>query len=592
MDRSTYLIARRPPLNFMKRFFPYFKYLSDVKWIFITAVLAGVIGGVVSGAGLPWVMKTVIPSVFDQSDRPIMELLKVASLLPLMFLIQGVFLFFNVYWVSFCGIKVVEGIQTHVFEHMQKLPLQFYNKNKSGDLLSRLMADTQMMRTAIVDVANDIVIQPCKLLGAIGYIVWLSIQNSESIFVLVCLGAIPLCIFPIRKIGKKLFRKAQAVQLQMGGLTASVSDDIQAPLEIRAYNMQQGVVAKFRKQITSLLKARMKVVKYDNWLSPIIDVISACGIAVTIVYAGRAGMSFTSEVLPLLTALYMSYAPLKRLGKIHTKVQKATASLDRVEYILNYPDELPEADKPIPMEDIKGEVSFEQVSFSYGEESILRDVDVSIPSGQVVALVGPTGAGKTTFANLIPRFYDIVDGRVLIDGNDVRAVSKHALRESIALVSQSSVLFNETVMGNIRIGRPKASDAEVMAAAKQAHAHDFIGKLDEGYQTKVGERGARLSGGQRQRIAIARAFLKDAPILILDEATSALDSETEAQIQDALESLVKGRTTFIIAHRFSTIKIADRILVFEKGCIVADGPHEIIYEDNSLYRNLHDRQSG
>ena len=513
--------------------------------------------------------------------------------MPAVFFARGASQFVNQYLVAYCGNKVLEFIQVDLFKCLQRLPLRFFNKHKSGDLLSRLMGDTQMMRMIVVNVANDIIIQPMQLIGALGFLVWMSMQKSEFFFLLICLATIPICVFPIRLIGRKLLRKAKVVQEQIGDLTASVTDSLQAPTEIRAYNMQERVAHSFHQQVQKLFKVRMKVVKYDKALGPIVEMVSACGLAITIVYAGRANMDFKEDIVPLLMALYMSYDPLKKLGKIHARIQNATASLDRVEYVLHYPDELPEPESPVPMESVNGDVGFDQVTFSYDEEPVLEDVTLRVPAGQVVALVGPSGAGKSTFANLIPRFYDVSQGRVTVDGNDVRAVRKHTLRDAIAIVSQTPVLFNETVMENIRIGRPEASDDEVVAAARKAHAHDFIvGTLDDGYETEVGERGTRLSGGQKQRVAIARSFLKDAPILILDEATSALDSESESKVQEALEELVKGRTTFIIAHRFSTIKIAERILVFEAGRIIADGSHEELHASSPLYRGLYDRQSG
>ena len=578
----------------MKRFLPYYKYLLEVKWYFLLAVLAGVVFGVATGWGLPRILEKAVPEMLKGSEVPLWEVVKVASLIPLVFGVRGVSQYVNGYLVNYCGFRVLERIQVRVFSRLQILPLSFFQRNKSGDLLSRLMGDTQMMRTVIVDIANQLIMQPMVLMGALIYLAVKSYEQSEFFILLVCLGTIPLCVFPIRILGKKLLKKAKKLQAESGELTASVTDSLQAPQEIRAYNMQDSMVGKFRANLIELFRSRMKVVKYDKLMSPSIEIVTSFGMAITIVYAGKQGMDFKTDLFPLMTALFLCYDPVKKLGAIHGKIQKGLASLNRIEYILNHEDNLPEAERPIPFDDIQADVTFENVDFAYNETTVLKGIDVSVPAGQVVALVGRSGAGKSTFSSLILRFYDVLNGKVCVDGKDVRAISKHSLRDKIAIVAQSPVIFNESVMENIRIGRPDASDAEVISAAKKAHADDFINNLEggQGYQTPVGEKGGSLSGGQRQRIAIARAFLKDAPILILDEATSALDSESEAKIQDALEQLVKGRTTFIIAHRFSTIKIADRILVFDRGEIVADGAHEDIYPKSELYRDLYDRQSG
>lgn len=579
----------------MKRFFPYYRYLLEVKWRFLLAVLAGIGFGVATGAGMPLMMKKVLPEMFKGDEVPWVELVPVALILPAAFLARGICQFVNAYFINYCGMHVLERIQVRIFSKLQSLSIGFFEQNKSGDLLSRLMGDTQRMRTVVVNISNDLVKQPMVLISAVGYLVWESFKHGEMFFLLVCLATIPLCVLPIRAFGKKLKRKAERVQHGIGDITAAVTDGLQAPQEIRAYNMQEKMVSAFRHKVLQLFKARLKVVKYDKMISPSVEIISSLGIAATILYAGRAGMKFDEDLMPLLMALYLCYDPVKVLGKINARIQEGTASLDRIEYILDHDAILPDPEKPLSLENVKGEVKFDHVSFGYKEgQTVLNDINLTVPQGQVVALVGPSGAGKTTFASLIPRFYDVTEGIISVDGYDIRAVEKKALRDSIALVSQNPVLFNETVMENIRIGRPGASDAEVIAAAKKAHADDFIREMEggEGYYTSVGERGSNLSGGQRQRIAIARAFLKDAPVLVMDEATSALDSDSEAKIQKELEELVRGRTTFIIAHRFSTIKICDRILVFDQGHVVADGSHEKIYETSALYRELYDRQSG
>ena len=452
----------------MKRFLPYYKYLFEVKWYFLTAVLAGIVFGVASGWGLPRILEKAVPEMLKGDEVPIWEAIKVALLIPLAFGMRGASQYVNSYLVNYCGFHVLERIQVRVFKRLQVLPLGFFQKNKSGDLLSRLMGDTQMMRTVIVDIANQIIMQPMVLIGALFYLAVKSYEQSEFFILLVCIGTIPLCVFPIRIFGRKLLKKAKKLQKQSGELTASVTDSLQDPQDIRAYNMQDSVVGKFRASLLELFRSRMKVVKYDKLMGPSIEIVSSFGMAVTIVYAGKENMDFQKDLFPLMTALFLCYDPIKKLGAIHAKVQKGLASLDRIEFILNHEDDLPEPENPVPLGDDCGEVIFEGLDFAYNESAVLKDVNVKIPAGQVVALVGPSGAGKSTFSSLIPRFYDATEGNVYIGGNDVRALSKHSLRDKIAIVAQSPVIFNESVMENIRLGRPGASDAEVIAAAKKA----------------------------------------------------------------------------------------------------------------------------
>ncbi|RYD70312.1 MAG: ATP-binding cassette domain-containing protein [Verrucomicrobiaceae bacterium] len=289
-------------------------------------------------------------------------------------------------------------------------------------------------------------------------------------------------------------------------------------------------------------------------------------------------------------ALYMCYDPMKKLGEIHTRMKQGEASLDRLETILHAEEGVTDPKNPVTISKVEGRVSFHRVNFAYGDNPALKGINLEVPAGQVVALVGPSGAGKTTFASMVPRFYDPVEGSIMLDGVDLRELRLKDLRDHITIVPQEAVLFSGTIFENIKLGRMNASEEEVKEAARQAHAHDFILALPDGYNTQVGERGAQLSGGQKQRISIARAFLKNAPVLILDEATSALDSEAEARIQEELANLTRGRTTFIIAHRFSTIRIADRILVFEGGKIVGDGTFQELQEKHDLFRNLLEMQ--
>ncbi len=573
-----------------------------MKWHFLIGVLAGLVYAAASGAGLPLMTKVVFPVLFNEDpaqskwyvDWLISKIGQVSRddlliytclWIPAVFLLRAAAGYTNAYFIQYVGMKVVEAIRTDLFVKLQTLPLAFFRRNQSGDLLARLMNDTQMLQGVIAQASSDLIKQPATLLFALGTVGWLSFKDRSFFIALIALLSVPLCIFVIRAAGKKLMRRARVLQERGGDLSASLSESLQSALEIRAYNLQETQTLRFKKRVTEILRLTMKVVKYRQIISPSIEVVAATGFAAALFFGVRAGMTLEG-FLALGMALYMSYEPMKKLGAIHSLFQQGKASVDRIEYILHADDTIanPANPKPCPVP-TKG-ISFRKVTFAYGDVPVLHEVNLDIPAGQVVALVGPSGAGKTTFAHLVPRFYDPQQGDVCLDGIPIRDFLKNDLREHIAVVPQMPSLFLGTLEENIRVGKQDATHAEVVAAAKKAFAHDFIMAMPDGYETSVGERGDLLSGGQRQRIAIARAFLKDAPILILDEAMSALDSESEAAIQQALAELVKGRTTLIIAHRFSSIRIADRILVFRDGRIVSDGSHEQLRDLDPTYQAM------
>jgi subfamily B ATP-binding cassette protein MsbA len=360
---------------------------------------------------------------------------------------------------------------------------------------------------------------------------------------------------------------------------------------VRAFGLEERELARFGRATSGLVTAQMKIVKYAQALTPAIEILSAIGIAATLIFASTHNVKWETFIA-IITALYLCYEPIKKIGYLNTEMNRGAASLERLEHVLHEPLTITDPVAPVPVTQLRGQLSFQQVNFSYGETPALRDINVTIPAGTVCALVGPSGAGKSTFANLVPRFFEVAAGSVSIDGLDVRSLRLADLRRNIALVSQEPVLFNDTIYHNLALGTPNATREAIMAAAENAHAHEFITQLPLGYDTPVGERGALLSGGQKQRIAIARAFLRQAPILILDEATSSLDSDSEAAVQDALRQLVIGKTVLIIAHRFSTIRDASMILVFDQGRIVAQGDHASLYAANALYKSLYDRQQG
>jgi len=596
------------------RFRPYRSLLRPDIGKFWLGIITGLIAGAASGAGLPLMMQEVFPIIFAGEDgsfkeapkwlreiitffgspvSPKIVLMFACGMLPVVFIFRGLGTFFSTYLISYVGVSVLEKLRLKCFAKLQHLPLSFHSKMKGGDLMSRIMGDTTILQQALVQASVDIIVQPFTLLWAIGYLIVASLENQAVGIILIALLSVPLCVLPIRIVGKKLLKKAKLLQAETGDLNAVLSENLASQPEVRAYNMQDSQISYFSKLGQKFVRTTMKTIKYKRLTSPLIEIVSAFGIAVAIYYGSKSGLTL-EQFLPVVAALFFCYEPVKKLGTVQNRLKQGEASLNRLELILNADDSLPNPINPQTWETIEGAISFKDVSFSYKSDSVLSDLSFEIAAGSTVALVGASGAGKTTVVNLIERFYDVNSGSVSIDGIDVRDVDVTHLRDQIAFVSQNPILFSGTIEENIRIGKSDATQEEVIKAAQDAYAHDFISQLPDGYNTHLGERGTGLSGGQRQRIAIARANLKNAPILILDEATSALDAESESHVHDAFMRLSRGRTTLIIAHRFSSIRAADRILVFEKrvtgGAITGDGTHEDLLESHNAYRDLYEKQ--
>ena len=593
-----------PTLLRYRRLLPF---LKPAKWHVVTGFLSGAAYAALSGAGLPLMIYAVVPVFFGKEAEADERVVKFAHYLfganyqdsllllacfglPLLFLLSGVFGFANRYLLNRAGFIFLEQLRMAVFSRMQQLPLAFYQQHKSGDLVSRLVADCDQLKSLVVNTSNDIIKQPLSLIAVVGALIYLSITKHSALVTLVALGSVPLCVLPIRMLTRRLIRRSRMVARQSGELASTITESLQSPLEIQAYNLQDQQRERLGIRVKEILRLSMKTVKYQALTSPLIEFVAACGFAVALFFGVRHGMELAT-FSAMAFALFRAYEPVKKLTALQGFVSAGQAALERLEQILDAEDTVPNPASPKALPVASSDIVFDKVSFVYPNRTTeappaLANVSVRINPGDVVALVGASGAGKSTFTLLIPRFYDPTAGSVTLGGVDLREADKTALRAKIAVVPQMPVLFNASIADNIRVGQTGASDEAVRAAARQAFVHDFIESLPQGYETTVGERGALVSGGQRQRIAIARAFLKDAPVLILDEAMSALDSESEAMIHDALRKLVQGRTTLMIAHRFSSISLATRVLVFEEGRITGDGAPAALMQTHAVYRRM------
>jgi len=562
-----------------------------------------------SALGLPFLVGRILPAALDPAARgqpllafpdwlgwspwilpPGSEVAFAVAFLPGVFLVRSLSQWGSGTLVNLVGLRVVESVRAELFARIQRLPVRAFARLPTGDLVQRLTADVQSVRVVLVDVASDLLVQPFTLLFALAAIVLTCLSREGGGLFLACLAVIPVSVLLVRKLGKAAATRLRGSYQGMTRLGSIAIENLQSPREVRAYNLEEREIARYAAESRLMTRFFARYIRYEKALSPLLELVAACGIALAVWLGARSGLRL-EDLLLIITALYMGYDPVKKLGRVTQQLRIARVGLDRIREVLDAPDDVPEPARPVPLGPVAGRLRLDRVSFAYDREPVLRDVTLDIPAGQSVALVGPSGSGKSTLVNLIPRFFDPSEGSVSLDGRDLRSLRLAELRGAVALVSQEPVLFHDTIRENIRLGRLGATDAEVDEAARLAGALDFIRAFPAGMETSVGERGSALSGGQRQRVAIARAFLRDAPVLLLDEATSALDTDSERAVQGALRDLMRGRTTLIVAHRFSTIRDVDRVVVIEAGRVVADGPREAVYAGNALFRRLWDQQS-
>lgn len=575
----------------MEKFTRYFKYFRPVVWYLVVAIFFGIIFGASSGL-MPYIVKVVLRTVFEPEDGAVYttaQVLGIAALLPAVFVFRGLAGVISGYLMSYCSIDSLRRMKQDIFARVQSYPVAFFDRFTTGDLLVRLSGDTASVQAIFLTFSSEFFKQFFQLMGGIGALVWISYSTGKVMFLGVFILAAPFCVLPVQVIRKRLKRNSRQAQIELSSIAQLFNENLDAVHEVRVFNLQRQQISKFERMNMDYQRLNLKVVKYELMQQPFMEILASVLIAGMFVYIYKLEIGFAVFAEVGIT-LYLIIDPIKRIMRMASDFIKSMPLIDRINEVLDYETTVPEAASPVALGRAAGAYEFRNVNFSYKDKPVLSDASIRIPAGTSCALVGESGAGKSTFAKLAMRFYDPCSGEIRLDGIPLRDVALADLYANIGSVPQYPVLFNDTIFENIRLARPGASDAEVYEAARKAYADEFVRELENGYDTVVGERGDRLSGGQKQRIAIARVFLKDAPIIFLDEATSALDSNSEAYIQQALDTLMRGRTVFIIAHRFSTIKNADKIIVFREGRIIDFGTHAELMERCEYFRGLYERQ--
>lgn len=557
-------------------------YLKPYWGLLLISALCSIIVGAMDGA-FAYLVEPVLKKIFSGKNTDIFILVPLGVIA--LFLVRGICRFVYDSTIKLAGQKAIQDIRNDLYQSTIYKDMSFYNKQATGSLMSCMTNDISMMQEGMANVVCGLfrdLISFASLLAVIFYRDWQ--------LAILCFVVLPITVYPAQIIGKRIKRAARRSLDVMGGIGAILQETFSGIKVIKAFGLESKVVSRFQSENLAYLSQYKKYIKYESLAMPISEMITSFGIAAVIWLGGSQVMSgrmTPSELFSFIAAMIMLFNPVKKLQNSYNVIQRSAGGAERVFAQMDVQRLICDAEDAQQVERISGKVVLQDVSFGYADEVVLEGISLEVPPGSMVALVGPSGGGKSTLAALLMRLYDVRQGEILLDGIDIRQIKLESLNKQIALVDQETTLFNDTIANNIRYGKSAASDQEVEDAARAAFAHDFIVELPEGYQTNIGDRGLRLSGGQRQRICIARALLKNAPILILDEATSALDTESEKMVQQALDNLMRNRTTFVIAHRLSTVMHADMIVVIEKGRIVEVGSHSDLVEGSGLYSRLH-----
>ena len=555
------------------------------KRILLTFLCMVLVAG--TSASMIYLLKDVVDQVLIARDRTMLYLLP-GAIIGLA-IISGLAGYFEAVNMEVIGHRMVANLQTSMYRGIIRADLQFFHDNAVGNLISRFINDANLLRYSMAKALTGLVKDSLLVM----FLLLILVFHNWSL-ALLTVFVFPLALYPIVRIGKRLRKISRNTQVETGDLTTILDETFQGARHVKAYTMEERESQRASDAIERVFMLTRKAARVQAISRPLMESLGGIALACAILYGGLQvidGVMTTGELASFMAALLAAYKPMKNIANLNATLQQGLAAAQRVFSVLDLRSNITDRNNARPIQDVRGEIGFDDVHFRYTDKSTaLNGISLSVDAGKTVALVGPSGAGKSTVLNLIPRFYDVGSGRVTIDGRDVRDVTLDSLRDNIALVSQEILLFDDTIRANIAYGKPDATEEEIVRAASDAGAAEFISQFPDGYDTRVGGRGAKLSGGQRQRIAIARAMLKDAPVLLLDEATSALDTETERQVQAALSRLKQGRTTVVIAHRLSTIVDADRIFVMENGKILETGSHAELIARGGAYAKLYAMQ--
>lgn len=559
---------------------------SKPYWWRIAIAMVATLGVAGTDGAIAYMVKPILEKIFSQKDLHIFIVLPIGVIVVYVF--RGICRFTYDYYMATAGQLAIQDIRQQLYGKNMSLSMRFFTNNPTGALMSRVLNDVNLMQEGVANIVTGLMRDGLTALALLGVIFYRNWELAAISFI-----AIPATVYPAQKIGKRIKKLSSQSLGKLGDISGVLQETFSGIKVIKAFGLEQREISKFVHLNKEYYHIMRKAIKYGAMSTPVMEIITSFGIAAVIWFGGSLvmhGKMSASEFFSFMAAMVMLYTPVKKLLGTYNVFQRSFGAAERVFATLDEEPEIHDIPDAITMDRAHGNVEFRDVSFCYNDEYVLKNVNLSVNKGEVVALVGPSGGGKTTFVSLILRFYDTTNGSVFIDGVDIRNIKLTDLLSQVALVDQETILFNDSIANNIRYGKPEATIAEVEAAAVAAFAHEFIMEMPEGYATNIGDRGVRLSGGQRQRICIARAILKNAPILILDEATSALDTESEQMVQKALNNLMSNRTTFVIAHRLSTILHSDKIVVIEKGEIVEMGTHQELLNYNGLYRKLYSMQ--